>query len=222
MLKKILGILVICSLVTFVSHGAAAGEESEETKSAGLGITLGARAVVSFSQVFSKLGVTPGGDLEVGYILPPLQGRLALSVAGGYLWAKASGSGQDPRLVNTGGAAYEGYSWEMFQHQAVFSLRIKGRIFPIDRKFTPYVYAGPSLYLLWSVVKADADGENFGTSTERSTKPGAHGGAGVEYVLGPGRLFGEICIAWSPLDHDVTGKKSTGNLGVGIGYLFVF
>ena len=71
-------------------------------------------------------------------------------------------------------------------------------------------------------MKADSDGEDFGTNTEVSTTGGIHGGAGVEYVLGPGRLFGEVCVAWSPLDHDVTGEKSTGNLGIGFGYVFVF
>jgi len=217
--KIILVLLIIGALAT---HNTMAAETKGEVKNNLLGISVGARMVVSFSQIFSKLGVTPGGNIEIGYLLPFIEKRLAIELASGYLWANAKGSGQDQRLVSSEGEVYEGYEWELIQHQLIFTLQIKGRIFPIGKKFNTYVYAGPSLYLLWSVVKANAEGNDFGTNTERSTKPGVSCGAGVEYKLGPGRLFGEILMAWSPLNHDVTGDKSTGNLGLGFGYIAVF
>lgn len=213
---------IIALFFTVVLALAAGNAFADEKKGYGVGVTLGIRGVISFSQMFSALGVTPGADLELGYIIPALGGRLAISVSGGYLWAEASGSGEDPRLVDSEGGTYEDYSWHLDEHQAIISLRFKARIFPMEKKFTPYLYVGGSLYILWSVIEAESGDQDFGTNTERSTTGGINGGGGVEYAIGPGRIFGEICIAWSPLDHDVTGDKSTGNLGIGLGYVFVF
>jgi len=204
---------------TSTGTAAAAGGGAAGKKT---GVTLGMRAVVSFSQLFSGLGVTPGADLELGYVLPVLGGRLQLALAGGYLWSKDSGTGTDARLVDPEGTAYGSYSWRLDVHELMFTLRVKARVFALDKKYSPYFYIGPSLYLLWSVVEAGSGGESFGTNTERSMEAGVQGGIGFEHRLGPGRIFGEVCVAWSPLRHDVTGHKSTGNMGLAFGYTAFF
>ena len=205
--------------------GEPAAEETtaplqEETAPGyGLGLTIGVRAQVGFSQVFSDLGVAPAGELEVGYRLPFLGRRLAVFLAGGYQYTYASGSGADDRLVAPDGVPYpDGFDWDLTEHAVKLTFGFYGRIFAETDAFSPYLWVGPAVYFLESVVTGDAGGSAFGENTETSTEFGVGGAVGVEYVLGPGPLFLEVEVGWSPLGHDITGTSTTGQLGFSLGY----
>jgi hypothetical protein len=181
---------------------------------------VGLRAQVGFAQVFSDLGVAPAGELEFGYRLPFLGRRLAIFVSGGYQYSYATGTvGPDDRLVGPDGAPYpDGYNWDLDEHAVTLTLGFLGRIFADTDAFSPYLWVGPRVFFLESVVNGSAGGEAFGENTETSTEFGVAAAVGVDYVLGPGALFGEVEVGWSPLGHDITGDSSTGQLGIALGY----
>lgn len=222
--------LILCCGLLFVPGWVLAQEApidtapeapaATEAASAGVGVVLGLRSQVGFAQVFSDLGVTPAVELEVGYRLPFLGRRLGFFLAGGYQYTYASGSvGADDRLVGEDGTPYpEGYGWDLDEHAAIVTLGFFGRFFADTDAFSPYAWVGPRMYLLQSVINGASGGQAFGENTETSTEFGVAGGIGIEWVLGPGPLFVEIEIAWSPLDHAITGDSSTGQLGLALGY----
>jgi hypothetical protein len=200
---------------------AAAPEvASEETASAGgIGLSFGVRAQVGFAQVFGDLGVAPAGEIEIGYRLPFLGRRLGVFVAGGYQYTYGSGSGADDGLTAEDGTPYPGgYSWSLDEHAVTVTLGLFGRLFADADAFSPYLWAGPRVYLLETAIDAGAGGSSFGENTETSTEFGVGGGVGVEWVLGPGPLFAEVEVGWSPLEHEITGGSSSGQLGLAFGY----
>jgi hypothetical protein len=201
------------------SASEPAAELETEAPSPGTGLTLGLRAQVGFAQAFSDLGVAPAVELEFGYRLPFLGRRLGVFLAGGYQYTYGSGSGTDPRLVGEDGTPYpSGYSWNLDEHAMIVTFGILGRIFPAADAFSPYLWVGPRVFFLESVMNGEAGGEAFGENTETSTEFGVGAGVGVEYVLGPGPLFAEVELGWSPLGHDITGDSSTGQIGLALGY----
>jgi hypothetical protein len=72
-------------------------------------------------------------------------------------------------------------------------------------------------------VKGEAGTGNMITETlEQSTKVGFHVPLGVDYLLGPGRLFVEAQLFWAPIDHRSTGDSSVGAISAELGYrLFI-
>ncbi len=193
--------------------------EVEAPPGSGIGLALGLRAQVGVAQAFSDLGVAPAVEVEVGYRLPFLGRRFGVFVAAGYQYTYASGSGADDRLAAEGGTPYPGgYSWDLDEHAMTVTFGVLGRLFPDTDVFSPYLWVGPRVFLLESVMNGGAGGAEFGENTETSTEIGVGAGVGIEYLLGPGPLFAEIEMGWSPLPHAVTGDSSTGQIGLALGY----
>lgn len=220
----VFGVLVVAvsSPPASAQDDPSGAPESADVAGGGMGLALGLRAQIGFSQVFSDLGVAPAGEIEIGYRIPFLERRLGVFVAAGYQYTYGDGSGADPRLASTDGTPYpHGYSWDLDEHAVIVTLGFLGRIFPESEALSPYLWVGPRVYLLMSAIDGEAGGQAFGENTETSTEVGVAGGVGVEYFLGLGPIFGEIEFAWSPLAHDITGDASTGQLGLTVGYRFL-
>jgi hypothetical protein len=166
---------------------------------------------------FSKLGASYLVDVELGYALPVLHHRLAITVEGAFTAPQASGSTTDPRLdASTGGT----YSWQIAQREVILGLNLIYR-HPLGR-FTPYVGIGPRMFLLDSRVNGNASGAPISQSSEVSTKFGVGIPVGLGVHLGPGDLFAELQLNVSPMDHLTTGPTNTGSIALAAGYRLIF
>ncbi len=165
---------------------------------------------------FSKLGASYLVDLELGYALPVLKHRLAITLEGAFTAPEASGSTTDPRLDASAGS----YSWHLSQRELILGVSLVYR-HPIGR-LTPYVGVGPRLFLLDSRITGTAGSAAISQSSEVSTKVGAGIPVGLGFHVGPGDLFAELQINISAIDHRVTGDTNTGSLALAAGYRFVF
>jgi hypothetical protein len=170
-----------------------------------------------FAEAFSRLGASYLVDVELGYALPVLKHRLAITVEAAYTAPENDGSTHDPRLDASAGGAY---NWHLEQRELILGLTLIYR-HPIGR-LTPYIGVGPRLFLLESKVSGSASGTKIITTTEDSTKVGAGIPLGLGFRLGPGDLFLELAINVSPIDHKATGDSNTGSIGLTLGYRFVF
>lgn len=166
---------------------------------------------------FSRLGASYLVDLELGYALPVLHHRLALTIEGAFTAPEASGSTTDPRLDAAPGGAY---SWHLSQRELILGLSLVYR-HPIGR-LTPYIGVGPRLFLLDSRVNGSAGAAPIAQSSETSTKIGAGIPVGLGFRLGPGDLFAELALNISGINHRTTGDTNTGSLTLAAGYRFVF
>ena len=170
-----------------------------------------------FAEPFSKLGASYLVDLEIGYALPVLKHRLAITLEGAFTAPEANGASTDPRLDASAGGAY---SWHLQQLEGILGLSLVYR-HPIGR-LTPYVGLGPRLFLLESKVSGTAGTTGIATSTEVSTKVGAGIPVGLGIRLGAGDLFAELALNIGPINHTITGASNTGSLSLAAGYRVIF
>lgn len=178
--------------------------------------TVAVKVGALFPQAFSKLETSYLVDLEIGWALPVLKHRLAISLDGAFTDPQTDGSTTDPRLDASGGS----YSWHLEQRELMFGLTLWYR-HPIGR-WIPYIGVGPRLFLLESLVNGKAGSAGIVTSSEDSTKVGAGIPLGVGFTLGPGHLFAELALNIAPIDHRTTGDDNTGSLSLSVGYRVVF
>jgi len=176
-------------------------------------LLLAAKVGGLFAEPFSSLGASYLVDLELGWALPVLKHRLAITVEGAYTAPEADGSGNAPQT------AQGVYTWHLQQREGLLGLSLVYR-HKIGR-WTPYVGFGPRLFLLQSTINGASGATAFATSSEVSTKIGLGAPVGVGVRLGPGDLFVEFSVAWAPIDHSVTGTSNVGSLAVAAGYRFV-
>jgi hypothetical protein len=167
------------------------------------------------ARAFSKLTGSYLVDAEIGYALPVLKHRLAITIDGAFTAPTASGTQTDPRLDANGGS----YNWSLEQREVILGATLVYR-HPIGR-WTPYIGLGPRLFLLQSKSSGTVGTTPISTSSEQSTKVGGGVPLGVGVRLGPGDLFVEVSLAISAIDHRVTGDSNTGSLGFALGYRFV-
>jgi hypothetical protein len=208
--------LLICALLLGSTASAEEVIVKEKPKKDRGEIMLALKIGASFPGVFNRLQTSYLIDLEVGYALPFLKHRLALSIDAGFTAPEANGSSTDPRLDAAGGM----YSWHLEQRELSFGITLYYR-HPIG-KFIPYVGVGPRLFLLESKVRGYAGGANISTSTEDSSKIGAGIPVGFGYTLGPGHLLVELALAIGPIDHTTTGNDLVGALSLAVGYRLMF
>lgn len=154
------------------------------------------------------------GTVELGYVLPWLNRGIAGLVAVSYTAPNAAGEQADPRVP--GGA----YTWSLTQHELIIQPTVMYRYTKLGR-IVPFVGIGPRIYLMNSVVTGKAGEEVIGETSETSTQIGGGLPLGVEYLLGPGALLGELLFEVGTLDHTITGKSHTAGLSLNIGYRFM-
>jgi Outer membrane protein beta-barrel domain len=165
---------------------------------------------------FSSLGASYLVGIEIGYALPVLAHRLAVTIDGALSSPEASGTTTDARLDASGGS----YAWHLSQREVILGATLVYR-HPIGR-LTPYAGVGPRLFLLDSRVTGTAGSAAIAQSSETSTKVGAGIPVGVGFRVGPGDFFAELRLDIAALDHRTTGDSNTGSLSLAAGYRFIF
>ncbi|MBN8233494.1 outer membrane beta-barrel protein [Corallococcus macrosporus] len=164
---------------------------------------------------FIKPVTSLGGDLflgaEVGYVTPLLQRRLALVLEVNYHRPSTTGTLRGPQLDNLGQPIESPYT--LAEREVAIQL---SAVFRFPRAFgplTPYVGAGPGLYLHRATV------ESFdSTASESGGGLGFQALAGAELPLGPGGAFLEAKYHFAPVDFLTTGDVNAGAVLAAVGY----
>jgi hypothetical protein len=190
---------------------------------AGVGLVVGALAGGGFSQPFSKLGTSFVGELELGYVLPPLRHSIELFVSGQYAAPKTSGSNIQDTFGPGGASRIPGtMSYEVTEQQAIVTLGALFRIPLPTPLFRPYVSLGGRAYLLKTQVSGNAGGQAFGDNAETATKFGFFGALGGEIHFGPGAVLLEVQTGYAGVDGFVLRNTNVGALNAALGYrLFI-
>ena len=200
--------LIVTAVVALAASPASARDRGE--------LLLAPRAGVLLPYGFSPLGASYLVGVEIGWALPVLKHRLAVTLAGDFTAPEASGSATDARLDASAGA----YSWHLSQREVIVGLSLVYR-HPLGR-VTPYAGVGPRLFLLDARIDGNAGGAHIAQSREQSTQVGGGAVVGLGVRAGPGELFGELRVDASPIDHRTTGPSNTGALGIAAGYRVTF
>jgi hypothetical protein len=145
---------------------------------------------------------------EVGYLTPLLNNRLAIVAEFDFHQPSVSGTLSDPQLQADG-------AYKLTEREMAILL---SAVYRFEGTLTPYVGAGPGLYL------HQAKTEAFGTTyTESKGTVGFQLLGGLEYKLGPGGVFAEVHYHFTRVDFLTTGDVNLGGfLAAGVGYRFRF
>jgi hypothetical protein len=161
----------------------------------------------------SKLGATVLGGLELDYALSALEHRLVLGLDVSLARPSHDGTVMDPRITPMT-ADYTVHETEL-SLALLASYRLTGQ----GSSFVPWIGIGPMLHLLKTTETATlAPGENTATSTEI----GVELGGGADLRAGPGFVTGDVRVAYSQLDHVLTGSTNAGKITLAAGYRVVF
>jgi opacity protein-like surface antigen len=184
-----------------------------------LGVKFGGLFAEPFTS--NHLGPSFLADVEVGYVLPYLKRSFGLMIDVGYTQPEASGDQTDPRIVTTD-MMPNAWHFDLTQRELLLGLTVVYRMtFIGSGRIAPYIGIGPRLWLLQTKVEGTAGANNpISESTEQSTKVGLSVPIGVDFEIGPGRLFLEGQVLWAPVDHRTTGDSSVGALTIEAGYRF--
>jgi hypothetical protein len=200
--------LIVAAVVALAPSLASARDRGE--------FLLAPRAGVLLPYGFSALGPSYLVGVEVGWALPVVEHRLAVTVAGDFTAPEASGSAGDARLDASSGA----YTWHLSQREVILGLSLVYR-HPLGR-VTPYAGLGPRLFLLDSRIEGNAGAAHIAQSHEQSTQVGGGAVVGLGVRAGPGDLFAELRVDVSRIDHRITGPSNTGALAIAAGYRVTF
>jgi len=141
---------------------------------------------------------------EAGYLTPLLGNRLAIVAEFNFHQPQVSGALSDPQLPAD--APYTLTEREM----AI----LLSAVYRFEGTLTPYVGAGPGLYL--HRAKAVAFGSTY---TETEGTVGFQLLGGLEYKLGPGGLFAEVHYHFTRVGFLTTGDVNIGGfLAASVGY----
>jgi hypothetical protein len=163
---------------------------------------------VGFFKSTTPLGGAPYLALEVGYVTPLLQRRLAIVVEGNFHQPKVSGTLSDPQLT-LGDQEYS-----LTEREIALMLSAVYRFEGALGSLTPYAGAGPGLYLHHATAQA------FGATTvEKEGTVGLQLLGGAELRLGPGGLFLEAHYHFTRVGFLTTGSVNVGGfLAASLGY----
>lgn len=167
--------------------------------------------------VFNTLGAAFTPELEIGFLLPPLEQSLEVFLSARYAAPSDEGeSDPDARLPGDRIA-----SWSVTRNELALGLGLRYRL-PLDGAFTPYLAAGARLYLIDTEVEGEAGGEPFGKNNETGTAFGFLFQLGGEYALGPGALLLELAINGAPLDQTILADTNASSFDIYLGYRLFF
>ncbi|KFE60562.1 outer membrane beta-barrel protein [Hyalangium minutum] len=197
--------LSVLALLALTQAPAPAPAAPVEEASEGDSIVLAPKA--GFFQSTASLGGAPYFGLEVGYITPLLQRRLAIVLEGSFHQPKTSGTLDDPRLT-LGEQEYR-----LTERELALMLSAVYRFEGAWGSVTPYAGAGPGLYLHRATT------QGFGATIEE--KEGTLGFqflGGAELHLGPGGLFLEAHYHFTRVSFLTTGSVNAGGFLGSLGY----
>lgn len=163
---------------------------------------------VGFFKSTTPLGGAPFFALEAGYVTPLLDRRLAIVAEVNFHQPKTSGTLSDPNLT-LGEQEYR-----LTEREIAILLSAVYRFEGALGSITPYVGAGPGLYLHQATAQA------FGANTvEKEGTLGFQLLGGAELRLGPGGLFLEAHYHFTKVGFLTTGNVNVGGfLAAGLGY----
>lgn len=178
----------------------------EEPASEGDSILLAPKA--GFFKSTTPLPGAPYYALEVGYVTPLLDRRLAIVVEGSFHQPQVSGTLSDPRLTR-GDVQYR-----LTEREIAVLLSAVYRFEGALGSITPYAGAGPGLYLHQATAQA------FGATTvEKEGTVGFQLLGGAELRLWSGGLFLETHYHFTQVDFVTTGNVNVGGfLAASLGY----
>ncbi|HEV8245219.1 MAG TPA: hypothetical protein VGP93_05600, partial [Polyangiaceae bacterium] len=182
-----------------VSKGSSSGSASNE-QAILLGGKIGALVPIN------GFGTFLAGGLELGYVFPGTKQRIAAYLDVSYAVPRTDGSESDARLA-TGE-----YTWKVTQKQLTFQPTFMYRLTGND--LIPFIGIGPRIYFVETTGEGKSGGQTVLETDEKSTKFGFGVPLGVEYVLGPGALLGELSFEWGPFDHRITGDSNLGGISI--------
>lgn len=163
----------------------------------------------------ASLGPMVIGGVQVDIATPALDHRLLVGIDGSIARPSHDGSVMDQRIP--GGSA----TYSIHELEGVIAILASYRLAGPDRPFVPWIGAGPMLHLLrtsesTSITPKEAD------NTEVSTELGVELAGGADVRLGPGYLGGDLRVAYSKLDHKLTGSTNAGKIAVTASYRLTF
>lgn len=182
---------------------------------AGAGIVIGGKVGGGLGKPWSDFGATPVFELELGYMLPPLDRAIEIFLMGQYAQPGVDGDSEepDPRLPGA-----DPLSYEVTQQWLALSF---GGLYRIDvgsDLVMPYGGLGARMYMLRTKVKGSVAGESFGENEETQTDFGLVLLGGIDIFLGPGALLAELSFGWAKLDGFVMRDTNLGALSLAVGY----
>lgn len=185
----------------------------ENDKGAGLiGIKVGAFLPQAFQ---SQLDTSFFLELEGGYLLPFVNRMFGIVGSFAVSMPQTKNTISDPRVP--GGS----YSYDQTTQQFQLGLSFVAKV-PIGR-LVPYVGIGPRLFIVRTPSSGSAaDGTAIPQTTELSQEVGVGVPLGLDFLLGPGRLFVELQLLYAASSQQSTGPGSFGSMTAAAGYRFVF
>jgi hypothetical protein len=166
---------------------------------------------------FNGLGPFVNFGIEVGYVFGGTNRSLGALLDVTYTVPHADGTQSedfDPPRVEGGE-----YEWKLTQKELVLQPTFLYRFTNLALgNVTPYVGLGPRIYFIETIAEGSAGGEQFGESSEQSTRWGVGLPLGAELSLGPGGLLAELLLQWGPMDHRITGDTHLGSATLFLGY----
>lgn len=184
---------------------------------AGVGIVAGLKGGVGIG--LGAFGTTPVAELELGYLLPPLDRSIEVFASFQYAWPKAEGDDIEDTYALEDESRLPGTAnFEIVERQAVLTLGALYRI-PLDLpQLRPYAGLGGRLYLTEAVIEGSAGGQDFGENRETDTQAGFFGALGLEAYLGPGAALLELQLGYAKVDAYVLRGASATALNIALGY----
>lgn len=198
----------------FAQEVSASGGAAEKDQGPGDRGAFVVGGKVGLLASFSGLEPNVVGALEVGYVFPWLDRSFALYVDGGYAAPVTTGEASDKRVA--GGK----YSWHIVEKQLTIAPSVYYRYTGLGM-FVPYAGVGPRIMLQESVIDSDDAEPIILETTEHATKVGLGVHGGVDILLGPGAVVGEVLFQAGGLDHTSTGDVANTALTVWVGYRFM-
>ena len=90
----------------------------------------------------------------------------------------------------------------------------------LESTIRPYVRLGGRAWLLKTTMEGEADGQAFGTYTEKSTEYGIFGGLGGEWHTEYGALLLELQGGYAAYGRTIFESSAVGTLALQLGWRF--
>lgn len=207
-------LLAVCAVALAIAVPARTAAESPEGPT---GLVLGLKAGGGIGAPLNDSDPSLAAEVELGYVLPPLDHALEVFAAFAYAVPGMEKSAEldDPRLHRD-----DVLSYRVEQQIGAPGLGLRYRLH-LTGPITPYASVGGRLYMIRTDVSGTLGGEPTGEWRETGSVIGAFLAIGAELALGPGAMLLELHAGYGGLDSDMLGDTNVGMLSLLVGYRFM-